>query len=190
VSTLPKAEPGIETQWTWGPVLAWIVLKNVPWQGDRVELFDRLRLRHALAEIFGSMGMEGEARWQAAARVRVLLAQPEGARSSMRKELWADADVRWLTGVHEAGGFTYFNKERFEELLGWLQLPALMEIAQEKAGTTGALREVEDRVNAACETARLAGYQLQKYLGATREEGSSMKAKEEVAAESGRVGKR
>jgi hypothetical protein len=190
VSTLPKAEPGIETQWTWGPVLAWIVLENVPWQGDPIELFDRLRLRHALAEIFGSMGMQGEARWQAAARVRLLLAQPEGATGAMRRELWADPDVRWLTGVHEAGGFTYFNKERFEELLGWLQLPALLKIAQEKAAGTGSLREVEDRVNAACETASAAGYQLQKYLGATREEGSSMKAKEELAVELGGVGKR
>jgi hypothetical protein len=168
VSTLPKAEPGIETQWTWGPVLAWIVLRSLPWHGDRIELFDRLRLRNALAEVFASMGMEGEARWQAAARVRLLLAQPDAASGPVRKELWADPDVRWLTGVHEAGGFTYFNKERFEELLGWLQLPALMEMAQEKTGATGALREVEARVAAACEVAQAAGYQLQKYLAATR----------------------
>jgi hypothetical protein len=185
VSTLPKAEAGIETQWTWGPALAWIVLKNVPWQGDRLELFDRLRIRQALADIFGSMGMEGEARWQAAARVRLLLAQPDAVRGSIRKELWVDPDVRWLIGVHEAGGFTYFNKERFEELLGWLQLPALLGVAQEKAAGTGALREVEDRVSAACETARLAGYQLQKYLAATRVEGT--KAKDEIAVELGGV---
>jgi hypothetical protein len=168
--TLPKAEPGIETQWTWGPVLAWIALKNVPWEGDRVELFDRLRMRDGLAEIFGAMGMEGEARWQAAARVRVLLGQSDGEPGTVRKELWADGDVRWLTGVHESGGFTYFNKERFEELLGWLQVPALMEIAQEETGGAGALREVEGGVMAACERAREAGYQLQRYLKAGRGE--------------------
>jgi hypothetical protein len=75
-----------------------------------------------------------------------------------------------LTEVNEAGGFTYFNKERFEELLGWLQVPALMEIAQEKTGATGALREVERGVESACEMAREAGYQLQRYLKAGRVE--------------------
>ena len=46
------------------------------------------------------------------------------------EELWADPDVRWLAGVNLAAGVTYFNKQQFEELLTWLQLPMLIEIAQ------------------------------------------------------------
>ena len=38
-------------------------------------------------------------------------------------------DVRWLAGVNQAAGITFFNREQFDELLTWLQLPALIQIA-------------------------------------------------------------
>ncbi len=105
--------------------LAWIILRSFPGHGMSVALFDKLQLRSALAEIFSSLGMEGEKMWRAAAHVRLLLQQFETSPGSgiYTEAFWEDPDVRWLTGVNTAAGITYFGKEGFEELLTWLQLP-------------------------------------------------------------------
>ena len=75
------------------------------------------------------MGMEGEAVGRLPPRcvccsLRLRLHRTR----STAKALWADPDVRWLAGVNQAGGITFFNREQFDELLTWLQLPALIEI--------------------------------------------------------------
>jgi glycosidase len=159
---------------TWTPLLAWIVLRALPAhcdpQGGRTELFDRLAFRTVLAEIFSVLGMEGEARWQAAAQVRLLLNPAATAVDAIRSEaLWSDPDARWLAGVNDSSGTTYFNKEQFEELLTWLQLPALMAIVEgestEQAGAAS-LAAIEASVAAARAAAESAGYDLQKYLDA------------------------
>jgi len=170
---LPAADPATRTERTWAPILAWIVLSGLPSHLDRpgleiVELFDRLLLRRALADIFSSMGMEGEARWQAAAQVRLLLTAAANAPNAIQSEaLWADPDVRWLAGVHESSGITYFNKEQFEELTTWLQLPALIEIAEsshEESDRLARIAHLEGAFAASYSAARDAGYDLKAYL--------------------------
>jgi len=174
---LPGNAPATRQERTWAPILAWIVLRSIPAHcapnGDRVELFDRLLFRHALAEIVSSMGMEGEASWQAAAQVRLLMSPSAAAPDAVRgEELWADPDVRWLAGVNLAAGVTYFNKQQFEELLTWLQLPILLQIAQTEAIQTkvvqpAGIAEIEKAVAAARKAAQRAGYDLSKYLAST-----------------------
>jgi hypothetical protein len=176
---LPGADAASRRQHVWAPILAWIVLRNLPSQraphGDLAELFDRLLLRHALADIFLSMGMEGESRWQAAPQVRLLLTKPAAAPDAIRSEsFWADPDVRWLAGVNQSAAVTYFNKERFEELLSWLQLPTLIELARTAPGDPLAaplqpaqlrsLAKVEAAVAAARAAAEASGYNLDTYL--------------------------
>jgi hypothetical protein len=146
-------------------VLAWIVLRSIPRQGDRAAIFDKLQLRSALAEIFSSIGMEGENPWRAAAKVRVLLFQSDAPSATIHSEaFWADPDVRWLAGVNEASGTTYFNKECFEELLSWVQLPALVEIAQQDSATLGLIAGLEAAIAKDCHAAQDAGYKLDAYL--------------------------
>lgn len=170
---LPGKEAATRRQRVWAPILAWIVLRNLPWHraphSDLAGLFDRLLLRPALADIFLSMGMEGESRWQAAAEVRLLLTQAAVAPDAIRAtQLWADPDARWLAGVNHSSGVTYLNKEQFEELLTWLQLPALIEIARTDGHPQGvqlaALAKVESSVAAARAAATSAGYKLDAYL--------------------------
>jgi len=165
---------------TWAPILAWIVLRSLPAHlaahGDRAELFDRIMLRSTLADIFQSLGMEGESRWQGAAQVRVLLTEAAAAPEAIHSAaFWADPDVRWLTGANLSDGVTWFNKEQFEELLTWLQLPALIEIAaaqpvEQKSG----LAKVEAAVAAAREAAALAGYNLERYLAGAKHADASL----------------
>jgi Alpha amylase, catalytic domain len=152
----------------WAAVLAWIALRSMPWRRERSVLFDKLQLRAALAEIFSSMGMEGEDMWRAAALVQVVLSQPdETATERIHTEaFWADPDVQWLGGVNTASGVTYFSKEGFEELSGWLQLPALVEIARQSSGGESAIAEVAAAVAKDCQAALEAGYRLDTYLSA------------------------
>jgi glycosidase len=75
-----------QTTALWGPVVAWCALEALGHAaGSRdpepavARLFDALRLREPLADAFGALGVEGEDRWRAAARVRVAFAQASSA---------------------------------------------------------------------------------------------------------------
>jgi hypothetical protein len=134
-------------------------------QGIRAALFDKLQLRSALAEAFSSMGIESEKTWRAAAQIRVLLSQADQPSIAVESgAFWSNPDVRWLAGVNESSGKTYVNKEQFEELVCWLQLPALLDIAHKDLSQTNSLREIEDIVSRACQAMNQAGYDLDKYL--------------------------
>jgi glycosidase len=150
----------------WAPVLAWVVLSAFPRQDREADLFDELQARSALAEIFSSLGIEGGDTWRAAARVRILLLHKDGdlVDTVRRKEFWADPDVQWLTGLHESDGRMYFNKEGFGELVRWLQLPQLIEIAQDVSDAGGSIGEIEKAVAKECSEAMRAGFDLDAYL--------------------------
>ncbi len=115
------------------------------------------------------MGMEGEKTWRAAAQVRVLLMQSDLPAASIdSEEFWQDADVRWLAGVNEASGILYMNKEQFEELLCWVQLPALLEIAGQDSIDSRSISKIETTVSKSCRAARDAGYRLEQYLNLSK----------------------
>jgi hypothetical protein len=111
--------------------------------------------------------MEGEDVWRAAARVRVLLAygtQPIRTLAYSRS-FWEDPDVRWLAGVNESGGKTYFNQEATDELLAWMALPSLL-AAAESAEPVAELRRLEEVVAELSASAKAAGYELDRLLEA------------------------
>jgi hypothetical protein len=73
-------------------------------------------------------------------------------REPFAASLWQDPDVRWLTGVHTSAGHDYLVKEPFEELVWWLQLPALIKLAgaphPDRSGAAAIATTVEDAVAA------------------------------------------
>ncbi len=148
----------------WAPVLAWIALRNVGWREKSAALFDALQLRYSLAEVFSSLGIEGEDIWRAAAQVRILLLAGDAGDAFHREDFWMDPDVRWLTGVNESEGRTYFNQEAFEELLGWLSLPLWMEAADEDVVFDDVIKAIAAAIEADCFEARRAGFDLGLYL--------------------------
>ena len=164
----PSDAASIYSERVWAAVLAWIVLRSLPWQREGSALFDKLQLRAALAEIFSSMGMEGQTMWRAAALVRALLSQPGiiAAGRMHTEAFWADPDVQWLGGVNKASDATYFSKEGFEELISWLQLPVLIEVAQRSSGAEGAIATIAAVVAKDCRVAQASGYKLETYLAA------------------------
>jgi hypothetical protein len=85
--------------------------------------------------------------------------------AGLPRALWSDPDVRWLTGVHEAGEYSYLVQEPFEELLWWLQMPAILRLASQsslgKPDTQSLCACIQDSI---AEAGR-AGYKLQALLG-------------------------
>jgi hypothetical protein len=94
-------------------------------------------------------------------------------------ELWKDGDARWLLHVNESDGEEYFNKELHEQMLWWLQLPSLLELASAapvpEPVTAGAAGEkkprrspvrpvgtIEEKVKQATVQAQEAGFRLAK----------------------------
>ncbi|WP_263376957.1 alpha-amylase family protein [Granulicella aggregans] len=153
------------------PVLAWLLIDRLVGTAidsvNAVELFDMLHLRSALAEIFSSLGIDRESAWRVAARVRILLANPEVTTSAKlaQEKLWADGDLRWLACLTESGGVTYVNKECFEELAWWLQVPELIVAAGlEGSARAEAIKDVEEFIAAVNAAAAEAGYDLTKIL--------------------------
>ena len=162
---LPSCEPGVSAERTWGPVVAWALVQSLPGTARPEERFDHLQLREALGAIFSTGGMEGEDVWRAAARVRVLLAHgnlPAPVLACSRS-FWGDPDVRWLGGVNESGGKTYFNQEATDELLAWMALPSLL-AAAESAEPTAELRRLEEVVAGLSASAKASGYELERLL--------------------------
>jgi hypothetical protein len=90
---------------------------------------------------------------------------------ALAPELWLDPDVRWLCGVHQSDGHFYLIRERYEELLWWLLLPALLNLAGEEnlagqdARSRTAVKELSETVKAALASAEVAGYRVDALLG-------------------------
>jgi hypothetical protein len=90
--------------------------------------------------------------------------------------LWSDPDVRWLTGVHEAEGHSYFVREQYEALLWWLQVPSLLRLAAEALPSPAAVAAVSLAIENSLAVAESAGYRVDRL--------SSASAVEAVRAES------
>jgi hypothetical protein len=84
--------------------------------------------------------------------------------------LWHDADVRWLTGVHETHGHTYFVKESYEELIWWLQLPVLSKFAGQAVPDRSAIAELSKAIKEVLEAAASADYSLDALLESDKPE--------------------
>ena len=167
-SILPSGNLHIPAAQVWAPVLAWIAMRALPSPASALAAYDSLRLRHALAETFSSVGLHGEDAWRAAAQVRVLLTMNVLGTCSVAvrmEQFWQDPDVRWLTGIHgseEAG--EHFDRERFEAFVCWLKLPALIAGAEPSSLRTKAANDVTAVAADLVYAARLTSYDVHRLL--------------------------
>ena len=156
------------------PLFAYLVIQSLEPTRDSRKAYDDLLLRSALAEAFSEHGLHGEPAWRAAAKVRVLLSTEDdsGKDATQSPEFWADPDVRWMCGVHESEGKSYFNREGFISLLQWLSLRDLL-------SETKDARERELAFEQACAAAEHAGYEVHRYLQEVSREPSIVSEDEE-----------
>jgi len=139
-------------------------------------IFDALRLREPMAEAFERLGLAGEERWRAAARVRAAFAhaswapgfEPVSQTSTAAFSWLHDPDVAWVIGVHEHEGVRYFVKEPFERLLWWLALRALLALAAEPRPDSDKVRALERELEARTRAAAEIGYRVEALLESGR----------------------
>jgi hypothetical protein len=171
-SVLPSNDVHVPAAQTWAPVMAWIALRELPTPAAALALYDALRLRHALAEVFSAVGVHGEQAWRAAAQVRALLMMNRygSCSAAVRSaEFWNDADVRWLTGIHgDIEEPEYFAQEGFEAFVCWLQLPALIAVGEGSAVQTKAAQDVTAVAANLAYAAKVAGYEVHRFLDVLR----------------------
>ncbi len=86
--------------------------------------------------------------------------------SGIPPALWSDPDVRWLCGVHHAGGCEYLVRERYEELLWWLLMPSLLKLAAAPASDRAAVADLSREVDRALAAAEATGYRVEVLTGA------------------------
>jgi hypothetical protein len=159
-----------------------------------LDLFDRLRLREPLAQAFHALGLDGEDGWSGAALVKALLLVQSGAGTKTSAEaeeeaeastaaqgasaqaaaladalivppgLWEDPDICWLSGAHVADDHTYLVREQFEELMWWLALPQLLDLAESPAPRRADASIILDDIHKALATLEDAGYRLDEVL--------------------------
>jgi hypothetical protein len=140
---------------------------TTPSQEPSPDAFERLHLRKPLAQAFESVQVEGEARWRAASRVRMVLLpreQKASALFSLLSLLEVNPEVRWLAGVHEAGEKTYFIQEPFEQLLWWIQLPSLVEAAAGPTPEKAALLDIAAQTEEGVQGASACGYDFAELI--------------------------
>ena len=167
---LPSYSPRTTAVTVLAPVVAWCLYRaladSLPAGVDAVEAFDRLYMRSAISDAFKPLGLEGEGAWRAVARIRILFTKTgEGVTRPQTEICWTDSEIAWLTGLHEAQGHRYFNKEAHEELLWWLRLPELMAAAEKDPAakypaTRKALRTSALEVETALKAAAASGYRV------------------------------
>jgi hypothetical protein len=109
-------------------------------------------------------------------------AAPGMERVALAPALWADPDVRWLTGAHETNGHSYLIRERYEELLWWLLMPALLRLAGEPTLDRAAIGEMGRFVEEALMTAESAGYRIDALLAIDQAAGAADKPDAELQA--------
>jgi glycosidase len=157
---LPSDSPGTSGVTVWAPVLSWALLRGLEFVGSAV--FDRLKLRQALGHAFQSLGMLGDDGWRAAARVRFLLHRQKPDALELSAQEWQDPDVLWLTGTNISEGVRYINQESHEEMLWWIQIPALTAAPPREQREVA--RASAAAVQSAIQAAKAAGYRLDDML--------------------------
>ena len=162
-----------QSPFVWSTIVAWAAMMAIGEYVDpgdaecaAAKVLDQQRLREPIAEALGHLGLEGDERWRAAARIRALLAHKPWAPGSDTKNARApfswlqDPDVAWLIGVHSYQDVRYFGKEQYEQLLWWMALPALLRIAAEQKPDAAEVESLEDQIVARTKAAADAAYEV------------------------------
>jgi hypothetical protein len=176
---------------TWAMLVAWAAVEAIgnlhtPGAPERTAetVFERMKLREAIAGALSNLGVSEEMRWRSAALIRATFAHPAWApatrapRGSVRLTFLHDPDVAWLIGVHEYEGARYLVREPFERLMWWMALPAMLELAADEAPDPDKVAALERGLRARVSAAEKAGYRVEVLLdGATEPERTPVKSR-------------
>jgi hypothetical protein len=142
------------------------VLESLSTRVSPLRAFDSLNLKTVAAETFAALGLEGEAAWRAAAQVKIQLKFASSDRPLdflASEDFWRDPDVRWLAGVNRSAGTEYLNQERFEELLCWIEVPALLQAA-DFSQTAEKMEIIAAELTSAITLLKQSGFEYERFI--------------------------
>jgi glycosidase len=165
-SVLPLAgSPRAHRIALWTTVLGWCAVEAIGKARDAKDptaaarAFDVLRLRGPLAEAFATVGIEGEERWRAAARVR---ASFQHAGHANAPYTWThDPDAAWVIGAHQFEGVSYVAAEQFERLLWWMALRNFLAVMAESRPGLKRVAAIAEEVHRILESVEREGWRVE-----------------------------
>jgi len=139
-------------------------------QEAATRLFDALRLRRGIfdAMAWRHLGDSDEDRWHAGALVHAALAHTRwraGGDPDAPPPWREDHDVRWLIGVNEHEGATWFGREAHARFTWWRALPALVVLASKPSTTLADLAVIEAWTGRELAKAKATGWSFDALLG-------------------------
>jgi len=172
----------------WGTLLGWLcthalgkAISDTGFERVSRNWIDAWHLDRTIASTLQDLGLDEETACQAVATIKVLTSHQrwfevralEKERCPLVLEAWlGDDEVRRFLHVHRHGGILWFNKERFEQLLWWMLLTAVVTISADPLRPPA--QAAQEMVNACQVTQRLrqaeeaSEYQVEKLLEVTR----------------------
>lgn len=168
----------------WGTAVAWAVLHrlglmftNDDVAGQSRSLIDEYLLGRAVQAALTEFGYSDDVAADAVTLVKALTAHQRWHAAyandgrALAAALMADGDVQSFTRVNRFQGILWFNKERFERLLHWLDLIAAVAVQVEATPDADAIRAACARlVETLIEAAERSGYRVEQLLAASRSE--------------------
>jgi hypothetical protein len=125
-------------------LLSWMFVSRLhPTQ--TLHIFEELRLSKAFEEIFKQADFTEEERRDGLNLLKILLAENIFSETSGQhlghtlRELLDRDEVKMFIKMNSYNGVSYYNKERFEELMSWQLTAACIQILQQKKNKDGAV---------------------------------------------------
>jgi len=162
----------------WLVACAWLAARALGRAADAVDpqeaatrLFDAMRLRRGVFDALAwrHLGESDEDRWRAAALVRAALAHTRwraGGDPDAAPPWQDDHDARWLVGVHEHEGATWFGREPHARFTWWRALPALLVQASKPSAAPADVGVIEAWIERERARAEASGWDFGAFVGA------------------------
>ena len=180
----------IDTPSVWGTLLGWLFVHRVGkivdlknFQEQSRNLIDEWRLERVLVNQLLDSGLDGGSAKRLVALIKVLTRHQQWFETGRLDQnqaykvldsLLKDNEIQKFIQANQHDGVLWFNKESFEELLFWLILAAVVEIASGPLRSpTEVVKEIErchEIIQRIQEAEKKSDYQVEKLLMAVNQE--------------------
>ncbi len=177
----PEPEPGAIPQGKFWIQWGWLFLHALGRVVPEIDFakvsrswIDEWGFGKIIAEVLKELGLDEEAAWRAVALTKCLTAHQrwfeEKVPHRVLDPLLKDRDVQQFLRINRYNGILWFNREAFDELLGWLMWLATIEISSDsRRPASQAARDLKDCyevITKLKEAAKKSGYQVEKLFEA------------------------
>ena len=173
-----------DSTYTWAILFSWLfvhalgkVVNQRDFTGQSRNWIDEWRLGKTIVSVLRDLGLEEAAAWRSLTLIKLLTGhqrwfdvKPSGQKQAyaILESLLKDGEVRQFLQVNQSNDIWWFNKETFDEMLGWLMMVAALAISSDPLRPVNAVVEELERCYSMIKTWQEAEqkseYQVEKLL--------------------------